>query len=52
MWYADTVGLAKVYAKSEEFHEKHGELWAPAPLLKRLARGGQELRQSGRVEKE
>ena len=35
MWYADTVGL-KVYERISEFHRQHGELWAPAPLLKRL----------------
>lgn len=37
MWYADTVGLKKVCERVEEFHEQHGELWEPAPLLKRLA---------------
>ncbi len=40
MWYADTVGLKKVYDKIEEFRQKHGELWDPAPLLKRLALEG------------
>jgi 3-hydroxyacyl-CoA dehydrogenase len=40
MWYADTVGLKTVLAKIEEFHEKHGFLWEPAPLLKRLAQEG------------
>ena len=40
MWYADTVGLKKIYDKIEEFHKKHGELWAPAPLLKKLALEG------------
>jgi 3-hydroxyacyl-CoA dehydrogenase len=34
MWYADTVGLKKVYDKVVEFH------WDPAPLLKRLALEG------------
>jgi 3-hydroxyacyl-CoA dehydrogenase len=37
MWYADTVGVRRVYDKVEEFHKKHGFLWEPAPLLKRLA---------------
>jgi len=37
MWYADTVGLKKVYDRVSEFHEQHGELWEPAPLLKQLA---------------
>jgi len=40
MWYADTVGLAKVHRRIEEFHQRHGELWAPAPLLTRLAAKG------------
>ena len=37
MWYADTVGLPKVYQRILEFHRQHGEIWEPAPLLKRLA---------------
>src|SRR5208282_3323873 len=40
MWHADTVGLQKVYARVCEFHQQHGELWTPAPLLKRLAEEG------------
>jgi 3-hydroxyacyl-CoA dehydrogenase len=40
MWYADTVGLQKVYERICEFNQEHGELWAPAPLLKRLAQSG------------
>ncbi len=40
MFYADTVGLSKVLAKIEEFEKKHGELWAPAPLLKKLVADG------------
>src|SRR6478752_2794116 len=40
MWYADTVGLKKVYDRICEFHRQHGELWEPAPLLKRLAEEG------------
>jgi 3-hydroxyacyl-CoA dehydrogenase len=40
MWYADTVGLKKVYERVSQFHEEHGELWEPAPLLKRLAEEG------------
>jgi 3-hydroxyacyl-CoA dehydrogenase len=41
MWYADTVGLGKVYDRVCEFREHHGELWEPAPLLKRLAEANQ-----------
>jgi 3-hydroxyacyl-CoA dehydrogenase len=40
MWYADTVGLKKVYARVNEFYKQHGERWEPAPLLKRLAEEG------------
>jgi 3-hydroxyacyl-CoA dehydrogenase len=40
MWYADTVGLKRVYQRVCEFQRQHGELWAPAPLLKRLAEAG------------
>jgi len=41
MWYADTVGLKKVYDRVCEFHHELGELWQPAPLLKQLALSGQ-----------
>ena len=41
MWYADTVGLKKVYDRVREFRQQHGELWEPAPLLKRLAEANQ-----------
>ena len=37
MWYADTVGLKKVYERVREFHERHGQLWKPAKLLADLA---------------
>jgi 3-hydroxyacyl-CoA dehydrogenase len=40
MWYADTVGLKKVYERVSEFYREHGELWEPAPLLKQLAGEG------------
>ena len=40
MWYADTVGLKKVYDRVREFHQQHGEIWEPAPLLKQLAEQG------------
>ena len=40
MWYADTVGLKKVYGRISEFHRVHGELWEPAPLLEQLAAEG------------
>ena len=43
MFYADTVGLDKVYQRVCEFQAAHGELWTPAPLLKRLAEEGKRF---------
>jgi 3-hydroxyacyl-CoA dehydrogenase len=43
MKYADLVGLDKVYARVCEFEKQHGALWAPAPLLKRLAEEGKKF---------
>lgn len=40
MWYADAVGLKKVYERVLEFEKEHGKLWTPAPLLKQLAEEG------------
>jgi 3-hydroxyacyl-CoA dehydrogenase len=41
MFYADSVGLKKVYDKICEFRDRYGEqYWKPAPLLKELAEKG------------
>jgi 3-hydroxyacyl-CoA dehydrogenase len=40
MWFADTVGLRRVYDHVCEFRRQHGEIWEPAPLLKQLAEQG------------
>jgi 3-hydroxyacyl-CoA dehydrogenase len=48
MWYADSVGLRKVYDRVCEFREQHGELWKPAPLLKRLAEANQTFAEFGK----
>ncbi|MGH9687624.1 MAG: 3-hydroxyacyl-CoA dehydrogenase NAD-binding domain-containing protein [Candidatus Acidiferrales bacterium] len=40
MWYADSVGLKKVYERVSEFQKRHGAIWTPAPLLKELAESG------------
>ncbi len=40
MFYADTVGLKKIYDKICEFHKQHGVRWEPSGLLKRLAESG------------
>ncbi len=41
MWYADSIGLKKVYERVSKFEQAHGENWRPAPLLKQLAERGQ-----------
>jgi 3-hydroxyacyl-CoA dehydrogenase len=48
MWYADTVGLDKVYRRISEFHQQHGELWEAAPALKRLAEEGKTFAELNR----
>lgn len=40
MWYADALGLKRVYERVSEFHRQFGQRWEPAPLLKRLAESG------------
>jgi 3-hydroxyacyl-CoA dehydrogenase len=47
MWYANTVGLKNVYDRVCEFYREHGELWEPAPLLKRLAEANQTFGELG-----
>ena len=49
MFYADTVGLDKVLAGIKEFEGRHGaDLWAPAPLLEKLAAEGKSFEQYDR----
>jgi 3-hydroxyacyl-CoA dehydrogenase len=48
MWYADTVGLARIYDRISEFQCQHGQLWQPAPLLKQLAQQGKTFAEFGR----
>jgi 3-hydroxyacyl-CoA dehydrogenase len=41
MFHSDSVGLPQVLARIQEFEAQHGsDLWAPAPLLRRLAESG------------
>ena len=40
LFYADEQGLPAVLATIRRFHEAHGELWQPAPLLERLVAQG------------
>jgi len=43
MYYADTIGVGKVYVAVRDFHRQHGALWTPAPLLQRLAESGKSF---------
>ena len=40
MYTADEIGLAKIHERVQQFHTEHGKLWAPSPLLERLAAEG------------
>ncbi|MFW6067169.1 MAG: 3-hydroxyacyl-CoA dehydrogenase NAD-binding domain-containing protein [Myxococcota bacterium] len=40
MHYADHIGLQHVLERIRHFHQQHGELWKPAPLLEKLATDG------------
>ncbi len=45
MFHADTIGLANVLRRLEQFEVKYGsDFWAPAPLLKHLAATDQTFR--------
>jgi 3-hydroxyacyl-CoA dehydrogenase len=47
MFYADTAGLRNVLARIQEFEKLHGsDLWAPAPLLRKLAENGSSFQSS------
>ena len=43
VYYADSLGLARVCQRIGEFRELHGRLWEPAPLLLQLAADGARL---------
>jgi len=40
MFYADLVGVKKIYDKMMEFQKKEGDVFIPAPLLEKLAKEG------------
>jgi 3-hydroxyacyl-CoA dehydrogenase len=43
MFYADRVGLPRIYGRVSAFHRQLGERWAPAPLLARLVQHGKSF---------
>jgi 3-hydroxyacyl-CoA dehydrogenase len=40
LFYADTVGVKKVYEEVVRLHKAHGHYWKPAALLEQLAKTG------------
>ncbi len=46
MYWADTVGVREVYGRIAAWHQRYGERWAPAPLLRRLAESGTPLKEA------
>jgi 3-hydroxyacyl-CoA dehydrogenase len=48
MFYADRVGLRKIYDRVSAFHRELGQRWAPAPLLERLAKTGATFKELDR----
>ncbi len=39
MWYADEIGIARVYDRIREFEAEYGLRWTPSALLAQLAEG-------------
>jgi 3-hydroxyacyl-CoA dehydrogenase len=48
MFYADSVGLKKVYERMVELHKQHGHYWKPAALLEKLAKSGGKFADFGK----
>ena len=49
MFHADRIGLDVVVERIRTFHEQHGERWAPAPLLAKMAASGRTFRERDRT---
>ncbi len=46
LYWADTIGVRKVYDRIAAWHQRYGERWAPSPLLRRLAESGAPLKEA------
>ena len=44
MFWADQIGVKDVYEQIEAWHQRYGERWRPAALLRDLARSGTSFR--------
>jgi 3-hydroxyacyl-CoA dehydrogenase len=46
MYWADGIGVAEIYRQIAAWHQRYGERWAPALLLRRLADTGTPFREA------
>jgi 3-hydroxyacyl-CoA dehydrogenase len=46
MYWADGIGVAEIYRQIAAWHQRYGERWAPAALLRRLADTGTPFREA------
>jgi 3-hydroxyacyl-CoA dehydrogenase len=46
MFWADGIGVKEVYRQIAEWHQRYGERWKPAALLKELAESGTPFREA------
>ena len=44
MFWADGIGVKEVYRQIQEWHQRYGDRWKPAVLLKELAESGTSFR--------
>ncbi len=46
MYWADGIGVAEIYRQIAAWHQRYGERWTPAALLRRLAETGTPFREA------
>jgi 3-hydroxyacyl-CoA dehydrogenase len=46
MFWADGIGVKEVYRQINEWHQRYGDRWKPAALLKELAESGTPFREA------
>jgi 3-hydroxyacyl-CoA dehydrogenase len=46
MYWADGLGVTEIYRQIASWHQRYGERWTPAPLLRRLAETGTPFREA------
>jgi 3-hydroxyacyl-CoA dehydrogenase len=46
MYWADGIGVAEVYRQIQQWHQRYGERWAPAALLRQLAETNTPFREA------